>query len=71
MSKEDILTAYNLLRIIAFDEDRPCRRDDAGKEIKSDMTPTMKKAKALLLTEKIALQDVEVKKMSEMGKWKQ
>jgi hypothetical protein len=68
VSKEDILTAYNLLRIIALDEDRPCRRDVSGNDIKSDMTPTMKKAKEQLGVEKRERQDDEVKEITETGR---
>jgi hypothetical protein len=70
VSKEDILTAYNLLRIIALDEDRPCRRDGSGKDIKSDMTPTMKKAKEQHGVEKRERQDDEIKDITETGRSK-
>ena len=68
VSKDDFLRAYNMLKTMAFDEDRPCRRNESGKEMKSDMTPAMKKAKEQFGTEKRGIQDEEVKKMTESGR---
>ena len=62
------MTAFDLLRIIALDEGRPCRRNDAGKDVKSDMTPAMKKAKEFLGVEKRERQDDEIKDITEAGR---
>lgn len=61
ISDENILRAYNMLLSIAVDEDRPCRKDASGKDIKRDMTPAMKKAKKDAGIDKMELQDEEVK----------
>ena len=68
ISEENRLRAYNMLLSIAVDEDRPCKKDAFGKDIKRDMTPAMKKAKKDAGIDKMDLQDEEVKKVSESGR---
>ena len=68
ISEENRLRAYEMLLSIALDEDRPCRKDATGRDIKRDMTPAMKEAKKDAGVDKMDLQDEEVKKMCETGR---
>ena len=68
ISEENIMMAYNMLLSIAVDEDRPCRKDANGRNLKNDMTPAMKKVKRDAGCEKMEIQDEEVKIVCEKGR---
>ena len=57
-----------MLLSIALDEDRPCRKDANGGNLKNDMTPAMKKAKRDAGHDKMEVQDEEVRRVCEKGR---